>query len=382
LLRDLIARLGVLAALLVAAAPAGASAASPKAADRALDTALHAVVAAKHGPPGVVAVVHRPGDRRLHRAGVARIGGRSIRIGDKMRLASAAKAFNGAVALALVKRHRLALGDTIGEILPSLPRRWHGVTLAQALRHTSGLPDFSASEGFQAHIHEHPTRSVRPRRLLKFVFHHKLAFRPGSAYKYSNSDNVVAALMAEAVTHRSYERNLRRLVYRPLKLTRTSLPSGPRMPRPFFHGYAIDGATGMIDDDTEVFAAGLAWASGGIVSTPADLDRFARGYVSGRLATPGLVRRQRRLVAGQSDPPGPGHTAAGMAIFRYRTRCGTVWGHTGNTVGYTQFFGATADGRRSVTVSASQQMARTIRPRLLRKLRHAEVLAVCAATAR
>jgi D-alanyl-D-alanine carboxypeptidase len=372
----------VLAVLLAVGLPASASAASPKAADRALDTALHAVVAAKNGPPGVVAVVHRPGDRRLHRAGVARIGGRPIRLHDRMRVASAAKSFSGAVALALVKRHRLALGDTIGEILPALPRRWQRVTLAQALRHTSGLPDFSTSEGFQAHLHKHPARSVRPRRLLKFVHHRGLEFRPGSAYKYSNSDNVVVALMAEAVTHHSYERNLRRLVYRPLKLTGTSLPAGVRMPRPFVHGYDLDEAMGKIDDDSELFAAGLSWASGGIVSTPADLDRFARAYVSGRLATPRLVRRQRRVVAGLSDPPGPGHTAAGMAIFRYRTRCGTVWGHTGNTGGYTQFFGATADGTRSVTVSASVQMAPTIRPRLLRRLRHAEVLAVCAALAR
>jgi D-alanyl-D-alanine carboxypeptidase len=368
-------------AAMLFALPAAAAARSAPAADRALDRSLAALVAADGGPPGVVSVVHRPGDRRLHRAGVARVGGRPIRFGDKMRIASAAKAFSGAVALSLVKRDRLALGDTIGEILPGLPRRWHRVTLAQALQHTSGLPDFSESPGFHRHLHRAPKRSVSSRRLLAYVKHPKLHFRPGLRYRYSNSDNVVVALMAEAVTHRSYERNLRRLVYRPLKLTGTSLPSGTRMPRPFMHGYDIDQADGSIEDLTEVFAAGLAWASGGIVSTPADLDRFARGYASGRLATPDLVQRQRRVVAGLSDPPGPGRTAAGMAIFRYRTRCGTVWGHTGNTAGYTQFFAATADGRRSVTMSASEQMRFNIRPRLLRKLRRAELLAVCAATA-
>lgn len=364
------------------ALPAAAAARSAKAADQALDRSLAALVATDGGPPGVVSVVHRPGDRRLHRAGVARVGGRPIRFGDRMRVASAAKAFSGAVALALVKRDRLALGDTIGEILPGLPRRWHGVTLAQALQHTSGLPDFSDSPAFHRHLQREPKRSVPPRRLLAYVKRRDLNFRPGSRYRYSNSDNIVIALMAEAVTHRSYERDLRRLVYRPLKLTGTSLPSGFRMPRPFMHGYSVDKADGSIEDLTEVFAAGLAWASGGLVSTPASLDRFARGYVSGRLATPDLVQRQRRVVAGLSDPPGPGRTAAGMAIFRYRTRCGTVWGHTGNTAGYTQFFAASADGRRSVTMSASEQMSLIMRPRLLHKLRHAEVLAVCAAMAR
>ena len=40
-------------------------------------------------------------------------------------------------------------------------------------------------------------------------------------------------------------------------------------------------------------------------------------------------------------------------MFRYRTRCGTVYGHTGNTAGYTQFIAATRDGSRSVSVSVS-----------------------------
>jgi len=34
-----------------------------------------------------------------------------------------------------------------------------------------------------------------------------------------------------------------------------------------------------------------------------------------------------------------------MALFRYQTRCGVVFGHTGNTPGYTQFI--RVDARRS-----------------------------------
>ena len=41
-----------------------------------------------------------------------------------MRIASIAKAFSGAVALNLVSRGKLELGDRIGEVLPALPR--HG----------------------------------------------------------------------------------------------------------------------------------------------------------------------------------------------------------------------------------------------------------------
>ena len=66
-------------------------------------------------------------------------------------------------------------------------------------------------------------------------------------------------------------------VYRPLGLTRTSLPSGPEMPRPFVRGYDVK--DNPPSDVSESFAAGWTWASGGIVSTPADATRFVRGYV-------------------------------------------------------------------------------------------------------
>jgi hypothetical protein len=69
-----------------------------------------------------------------------------------------------------------------------------------------------------------------------------LLFPPGSQYHYSNSDSAV--------------------------------------PSPKVHGYGGD------DDVTELFAARWAWASGGVVSTPRDADRFVRAYASAFSAGP------------------------------------------------------------------------------------------------
>ncbi|MGO8886118.1 MAG: hypothetical protein ACLPUO_18420 [Streptosporangiaceae bacterium] len=41
-------------------------------------------------------------------------------------------------------------------------------------------------------------------------------------------------------------------------------------------------------------------------------------------------------MAVSSQPPGPRVNAAGLAIFRYWTRCGTTYGHTADFPGYTQ----------------------------------------------
>jgi D-alanyl-D-alanine carboxypeptidase len=59
-----------------------------------------------------------------------------------------------------------------------------------------------------------------------------------------------------------------------------------------------------------------------------------------------------------------------------------VWGHTGNTLGYTQFMAASPNGRRSVTVSINSQLIPTIgAPGAFKALRRAEERAVCAALA-
>lgn len=224
---------------------------------------------------------------------------------------------------------------------------------------------------------ENPRRRFDSRRLLDFVADEPLAFRPGSRYEYSNSDNIAVALMAEAVTDRRYEDLLDELVYRPLELHSTSLPQGYRMPRPYMHGYDVTGQNPP-EDVSEVLSASGVWASGGIISTPQDMTAFIRGYAGGELISDRTRHQQRDWVDGASEPAGPGKNKAGLAIFKYTTRCGVVHGHTGNFPGYTQLIAATPDGTRSLTVSLTTQVNKTSKPELLKRLRTVQENLVCA----
>src|SRR5215203_1819259 len=161
-------------------------------ADAALDRALKELVAMESGPPGVIAVVQRGQHREVHSFGVRNLkGDLPMRARDHMRIASAAKAFSGAVALSLVSEDKLSLQDTIGERLPELPKAWWEVTLRQLLNHTSGIPDFSLEPDFQDALLDSLTKAPPPEELLSFVFgeDEDLLFDPGSEYHYSNSDN-------------------------------------------------------------------------------------------------------------------------------------------------------------------------------------------------
>jgi D-alanyl-D-alanine carboxypeptidase len=372
--------IGALALGLTQALPASAVPAGP--ADRALDRALAKVVEAPGGPPGVISIVRRGGRSFVHRAGVADLDTkRRWRPSDHMRLASTSKAYSGAVALSLVRRGQLALGDTIGERLPGFPAAWSAVTLRQALRHTSGLPDYTVNAAFQADFGADLLRRFTRPELIAYVAGEPLLFAPNSAYKYSNTDNIVVGLMAEAATGRSYERLLRTQVFAPLSLPKTNLPSGAKLPRPFAHGYFYEDSKPP-EDVSEAVSMSAVWASGGMQSTAAELGRFVRGYVSGQLFGDALKEQQRDWVKGGSEPVGPGTNSAGLALFRYRMGCGTMYGHTGNFPGYTQFTAASSTGRRSATVSANTQLSQdSFSPPAFRALRRAFERAACAALA-
>ncbi len=349
-----------------------------------LNQALNRVMADPGAPPGLSVLINRNGKSEYFRRGVADV--ESAGPPDRklhFRIASVAKAFSGAIALRLVSRGRLKLSDTIGRLLPGLLPKARKVTLAQALHHTGGLPDYIKSEAFIDMLTADPSGYIGPREIVGFVKDEKLEFKPGSRYEYSDTDNIVVGLMAEKATGIPYERLVKRRIGRLAKLNSTTLPKTVTMPQPYMRGYAIESGQPPADFSEYINPAG-AWASGGIVSTLPDLGRFFRSYVGGKLFGPEVTRKQRRWVGGESQPPGPGVNVAGLGLFRYRSRCGTVFGHTGSFPGYRAFSASSADGSRSIAFVANAQIIPSKKSdpdpdadRVSALIRRSQVAAVC-----
>ena len=290
-----------------------------------------------------------------------------------------AKAYSGATALSLVADGVLSLDDTVGKWLPTLPKEWEKVTLAELLGHTSGIKDFSGTPQFVEALKKSLQTPPLPETLLSYA-QPDLLFTPGTQYHYSNSDNIIVALMIQAATGLSYEEELQARVLGPLGLTQTSLPQGSAIPSPFISGYDLDPPKPP-EDVTNFFAAGWTWSSGGVVATPQDLTTFIRAYARGATTSEAVHAKQFTFRAGNSEPPGPGTNSAGLAVFRYQTKCGTVYGHTGNTLGYTNFAAASANGARSVTVQINAQITPGVNKAAWPELHDIYELGVCAALA-
>jgi D-alanyl-D-alanine carboxypeptidase len=363
-------------ALLIACALLTPGLAQAATSDAAVKRGLQQLVRAKGGPPGAVATLYRDGKLTVLRAGRADTRRRGAPTATMhMRIASVAKAFSGAVALHLVQEGKLGLDDTIAQRLPGMPAAWGAVTVRQMLNHTSGLPDYTRSEGFAKQASTDPRGYVTPLQIIGWVRDDPLVFPSGSKYEYSNTDNIVVGLIAEAVGGAPYGSLLQSIVFDPAGLSQTSFPTRRiSLPRPFIHGYVVDPPAKPQDVTTFLSPSG-AWASGAIVSTPADLNAFIRADLGRKFFGAAEQAEQMTFVPGNSSPPGPGNNAAGLALFRYTSRCGVVYGHTGNFPGYVQWAAATADGTRAVTTSLNIPAPKG---RLLRQLREVQASAVCA----
>ncbi len=373
----------VMLLLLLAGAPRPAQASTNSNLNRALDR----IMDVPNGPPGISMQIVRNGKSQYYRRGVANVRtGQKPRLRDRFRIASVAKAFSGAVALNLVAQGRLSLDSTIGQILPGkLPKANH-VTLGQALQHMGGLPEYIESKGFINEIGSKPWAFVSPNHILSWVRHEGLTSRPGTRYKYSDTDNIVVGLMAQRVTGVRYIWQIRALGRRIGGLPATFLPRTVTMPGPYLRGYDIEPGK-QPDNVSELINPAGAWASGGIVSTLPNLNRFFRAYVSGRFFGSGgtrarITEAQRQWVRGESQPAGPGTNWAGMGLFRYVTKCGTVFGHTGSFPGYRVFAASSADGKRSIAFVANAQILKTTKnnpnaKQVSARIREAQVAAVC-----
>ncbi|UJA19783.1 beta-lactamase family protein [Thermoleophilia bacterium SCSIO 60948] len=361
-----------------------ANALADKSEERQLQRALDRLTSKiKGGPPGASVLLRRGEKQTFLTSGRANLETNSKFGPNKsMRLASTSKAYSGAVALTLVDEGLLELDDTIGEKLPDLPDAWSAVTLGQVLQHRGGVPNYTTDPDFIEYFSENLTEEgITIPELIDFVADEPLEYTPGTSFKYSNTDNLIVALFAEQATGLTYRQLLQRQVFDPLELSRTDLPPGVSFFGPKIRGYDLL----PLQDITECCSMAFVSASGGLVSTPFELMDFMRNYAGGKMFSAG-VREQQFAFKGNegntSEPPGPGLNSAGLGVFRYESRCGTVFGHTGNFPGYTQFAATNRSGRKALSFSVNRQIAPDAPGRLAQDvfptLREDYELAVCA----
>ncbi|MFH9004794.1 serine hydrolase domain-containing protein [Streptomyces afghaniensis] len=346
-------------AVALSAALAGpAAAAPPTDGHDATRQAVRAAVA--DGVPGVTVRVQRGHGTWAATAGVGNLDtGKPRSTRDHYRVASITKTFVATVVLQLEAEGRLSLDDTVDTWLPGVVRG-HGhdgreITLRQLLNHTSGIFDYLEDPGFQRTymtadgFMKHRFDETDPEELLAFALANEPYFAPGTSFEYSNTNYLLAARVIEKATGNGYGEEIDRRIIAPLHLTSTSVPTTRvTLPRPSSRAYSklAETDTGPTYDVTELNAR-LAYGSGQLVSSSADLNRFYSALLRGRLLPPEQLKEMKTTVPSSRET-----SRYGLGLVDRKLSCGVhVWGHDGGIFGSNSDAATTEDGRHSLAVN-------------------------------
>ncbi|MGW2476131.1 serine hydrolase domain-containing protein [Streptomyces sp. NPDC001665] len=327
------------------AAVAAERSAAPSATTDQLPAVLHRLTTVDGAPGALVEARGRRGNTVLT-SGVADIdSGAPVRGDSRFRIGSMTKPFVATVVLQLVGERRADLDAPVERYLPDVvrdhPGDWRGVTLRRLLQHTSGLPDYLDFLSPQDILMD-PLAHRDTRDLVDLALDQPRTFRPGRGWDYSNTNYLLAGMVIEKVTGRPYEEEIRRRIIQPLGLTATSVPGDdPAIPGPHPRGYVRPGKDAPLMDATTINPS-VAGASGEMVSSASDLNRFLGALLGGRLLEPAQLGEMTK-----ARPVGDGR-AYGLGLERRWLPCGgSYWGHGGDIFGFQTAGGATLDGRQT-----------------------------------
>lgn len=303
------------------------------------------------GAPGVLLAVRDARGRTVLTSGVANIETHApIADDSRFRIGSMTKMFVATVVLQLVAERRVVLDAPVEQYLPGVisgnGNDGRDITVRQLLQHTSGLPDYLEYLSL-GEVLTNPVAHHDPLELVQIALAHPRLFAPGTGWQYSSTNYVLAGMLIEQVTDRPYEQEIEQRVIGPLGLHDTFVP-GDESAIPGTHPQGYAEPEGSLIDTTEVNPS-IAGASGAMISSAADLDRFLDALVNG-----GLLRPSELQAMMTTHPTGSSSGSTyGLGLESSSLPCGGVyWGHDGGILGFQTLGGVTTDGR-SVTVMAN-----------------------------
>jgi len=230
----------------------------------------------EHDVPGASVAVVQNGEivQQLNYGVSDRATERAVTDSTMFQLASATKIVAGTAVMRLVQEDALALADSVHTYLPSLPDAWRGVTIRQAMSHTSGLPSLVDPQ----------TGDLRGGGTIdaawKAVQQKPLRDTSTTTWRYNQTGFEIVRRIIERVSGQSWEAFAQERIFAPAGMESTFFvgqpaPDSSRLATPYREDYAAF-------DFAEAYEYYIPTAAG-LFSTTGDLARFAQALAGGRL---------------------------------------------------------------------------------------------------
>lgn len=200
------------------------------------------------------------------------------------RIGSLEKQFTAMLVMQLVGKGELVLENRINEYLPEYRKDIGSkVTIHQLLTHTSGIPSYTALPN----VWEDSMKlAYSPQYILQNFCSNDLEFKPGSQYKYGNSNYFILAMIIERVTGKTFSTVLQQNILDVVGMTRTGIDK-PTAPSQAASGYLRLGSSYI--KESYIFAPN-AKGSASMFSTAYDLYLWNEALKNDKLLSEPLLR--------------------------------------------------------------------------------------------
>ena len=268
------------------------------------------------------------------------------------RLQSVSKQFTAAGVMMLVEEGKIGLDEPVSRYLDRCPESWRKMTVRHLLTQTSGLADFINEPIIDL------KKDASEEDLLASIASRPLKFPPGDAWEYSNSNYLLAGILIHRVSGLWHGDFLAARIFKPLGMTRTSVPRTRESLSDRAKGYTlVNGRALPSAADTNLALSVLSYGGGGVQSTVVDMAKWDAALSTEQLlkkSTWAQVWAPVKLNNGNLHPYGLGWQLDDIAQHR------RVW-HAGNWTGFAAQIDRFVDDQLSVIVLTSLAGARTAR---------------------
>jgi D-alanyl-D-alanine carboxypeptidase len=295
-------------------------------------------------------------------------------------MGSTSKSFTAAVILKLEAAGTLSLDDKIGRWLLEYPA-WQDVSVRRLLNMTSGIPNYSETETMSRLWVEEPQRDLSAEELVRMVYptsSNRLPVTTG--YHYSNTNYILASMIAEKATGKRFQELVHELVIEPLGLHSTFYESGTypeAVVQRLAHGYfenpactdyqprdcAASWNLPLVGRDVRAVSSSWAQAAGGAVSNPRDVNRWMRAVFAGQVLPAKQQGEWLRMISTRTGETLAKLTAEdprGFSLGLVQAILGPMgahWFYEGETLGYRTLYVWFAQDDILITVQTNSQPA-------------------------
>jgi CubicO group peptidase (beta-lactamase class C family) len=187
-------------------------------------------------------------------------------------ICSVSKQFSTVACLKLAEENRLSLNDKISRYIDNLPQEYSDITIFNLLSHTSGIKDY---------LNEKNLFGLPWEKVKSEILSDTLNFKPGTAWKYSNTGFWIVARIIEKITGIDYNQYLERTFFTNLHMDHTHRISEGKTNDQRVNGYHDEDGKQIktVLNSSEFYGQG----DGDLISTLPDLIKWNVALTEGKI---------------------------------------------------------------------------------------------------